>query len=123
MCACVRVCAFEVGSVVMPRNVLESVQRLPDGLSLANHLLLARARLGWLSRVGSCTTNGQGRSLHTAQPIASMAADAPPLAYLRGPTVVYELEDTETAIGRNEDNDIVSSGAAPTTAVNGAICC
>jgi hypothetical protein len=36
-----------------------------------------------------------------------MAAEAPPLAYLRGPSVVYELEDAETSIGRNEDNDIV----------------
>lgn len=30
-----------------------------------------------------------------------------PLGYLQGTTVLYELEDPETSIGRGEDNDIV----------------
>ena len=39
-----------------------------------------------------------------------MAAESVrPLAILRGASVVYELEDTETQIGRGEDNDIVSA--------------
>ena len=37
--------------------------------------------------------------------------ESPPLAFLRGSTVVYELEDAETQIGRNDDNDIVSVAA------------
>jgi hypothetical protein len=32
----------------------------------------------------------------------------PCLARLVSPAIVYELEEVETSIGRNEDNDIVS---------------
>lgn len=47
------------------------------------------------------------RARHASR--CSMAAGDldPPLAYLKSSSVVYELEDSETQIGRGEHNDIV----------------